>query len=25
VLEWDFCIHPDTRILSLQERGCPRD
>lgn len=21
VLEWDFCIHPDTRILSLQERG----
>ena len=21
VLDWDFCIHPDTRILSLQERG----
>ena len=20
VLDWDFCIHPDTRILSLQER-----
>lgn len=21
VLDWDFCIHPDTRILSLLERG----
>ena len=21
VLEWDFCIHPDTRILSLQEEA----
>ena len=25
VLDWDFCIHPDTRILSLQEKEAEKE